>query len=115
MLYYTHNRNSESAFHTALAPARILANHEIFLHKHMAKNMATLNEPRKKRARLGYRYSMELNFASEDAKVSFMTRMESAKARLAPRGSPPLDNRDEATHPTNQPAGSGGQLQSHDQ
>ena len=28
--------------------------------------MATLNEPRKKRARVGCRYSMELNFASED-------------------------------------------------
>ena len=83
--------------------------------------MATLNEPRKKRARLGYRYSMELNFASEDAKVSFMSRMETAKARLAPRGSPPLDNREllcslldmaEATPPSNQPAGSRDQLQS---
>ena len=82
--------------------------------------MATLNEPRKKRARLGCRYSMELKFASEDAKVSFLSRIESAKARLAPRGSPLLDNREllsslldmaEAT-PSNQPAGSGDQLQS---
>ena len=104
----------------ALAPARTLANHEISFTKTHGKNMATLNEPRKKRAKLGYRYSMELNFASEDAKVSFMSRMESAKARFAPRGSPSLDNRDllsslrdmaEAT-PSNQPTGSGDQLQS---
>ena len=58
---------------------------------------------------------MELKFASEDAKVSFLSRIESAKARLALRGSQPLDNREllsslldmaEAT-PSNQPAGSG--------
>ena len=55
--------------------------------------MATLNEPRKKRARLGFRYSMELSFASEDAKLSFMSRVENAKARHAPRGSLPLDSR----------------------
>ena len=28
------------------------------------------------------RYSMELNFASEDAKLSFMSRVETTKARL---------------------------------
>ena len=81
--------------------------------------MAT--KPRRKRATLGYRYSMELNFASEDAKASFMSRMESAKARLAPRGSSPLDNLEllcslldmaEATPSSNQSAGSGDQLQS---
>ena len=53
--------------------------------------MATLNEQRKKRARLGFRYTMELNFTSEDSKKS---RVESAKQRLAPRGSPPLDSRE---------------------
>ena len=83
--------------------------------------MATLNEPRKKRARLGFRYSMKLNFATVDAKLSFMSRVENAKARLAPRGSPPLDSREllsslldmsEATPPTNQPASTGDQLQS---
>ena len=81
-------------------------------------NMATLNEPRKKRARLGFRYLMELNFASEDAKLSFMSRVENAKARLAPSSSSPLDSREllsslldmaEATH---QPGSTGGQLQS---
>ena len=55
---------------------------------------AALNEPRKKRARPGFRYSMELNFASEDAKRSFLLRVENAKQRLAPRGSPPQDNRE---------------------
>ena len=53
--------------------------------------MATLNEQRKKRARLGFRY---MNFASEDSKKSFLSRVESAKQRLAPRGSPPLDSRE---------------------
>ena len=56
--------------------------------------MATLNEQRKKRARLGFRYTMELNFASEDSKKSFLSRVESAKLRLAPRGSSPLDSRE---------------------
>ena len=56
--------------------------------------MATLNEQRKKRARLGFRYTMELNFASEDSKKSFLSRVESAKQKLAPRGSPPLDSRE---------------------
>ena len=54
--------------------------------------MATLNEQRKKRARLGFRYTMELNFASEDSKKAFLSRVESAKPRRAPRGSPPLDS-----------------------
>ena len=84
--------------------------------------MATLNqEPRKKRARLGFRYSMELNFATEDARRSFLLRTENAKQRLAPRGSPPLDSREllsslldkaEATPPNNQPSTTGSQLQS---
>ena len=56
--------------------------------------MASLNEQRKKRARLGFRYTMELNFASEDSKKSFLSRVESAKLRLAPRGSPLLDSRE---------------------
>ena len=39
----------------------------------------------KKSARLGFRYSMELNFAGEDDKLSFMSRVETTKVRLAPR------------------------------
>ena len=56
--------------------------------------MATLNEQRNKRVRLGFHYTMELNFASEDSKKSFLSRVESAKQRLAPRGSPLLDSRE---------------------
>ena len=37
--------------------------------------MATDSEPRKKRARHGFRYQMELYFASEDAKQAFLSRM----------------------------------------
>lgn len=37
---------------------------------------------------------MELYFASEDAKQAFLSRMGDAKRLLAPRGSPPLDNRE---------------------
>ena len=37
---------------------------------------------------------MELNFASEDAKQAFLSRMGDAKRLLAPRGSPPLDSRE---------------------
>ena len=48
--------------------------------------MATLNEQRKKRARLGFRYTMELNFASEDSKKAFLSRVESAKLRLTAAG-----------------------------
>ena len=55
--------------------------------------MASLNDQRKKRARLGFSYTMELNFASEDSKKAFLSRVESTKPRLAPRGSPPLDSR----------------------
>ena len=83
--------------------------------------MVTLNEPRKKRAQVGFRYSMELNFTSEDAKQSFLSRMENAKQRFAPRSSPPLGSREllsylldmaETTPPTNQPGTTGSQLQS---
>ena len=56
--------------------------------------MATLNEQRKKRARLGFCYTMELNFTSEDSKKSFLSRVESTKQRLTPRGSLPLDSRE---------------------
>ena len=56
--------------------------------------MATLNEQRKKCARLGFCYMMELNFTSEDSKKSFLSRVESAKQRLAPKRSPPLDSRE---------------------
>ena len=58
----------------------------------MTKNICS--ESRKKRARTGFRYQMELNFDSEDAKQAFLTRIESAKCRLAPRGSRPLDSRE---------------------
>ena len=54
--------------------------------------MAILNEQRKKRVRLGFHYTMELNFASEDSKKVFLSRVESAKPRLTPRGSLPLDS-----------------------
>ena len=37
---------------------------------------------------------MELNFANDDAKLGFLSRMERAKRQLASRGSPPLDNRE---------------------
>ena len=40
--------------------------------------------------RVGFHYSMELNFTSEDAKQSFWLRTENTKWRLTPRGSPPL-------------------------
>ena len=56
--------------------------------------MATDSEPRKKRARQGFRYQMELYFTSEDHKEAFLSRMKDAKRLLAPRGYPPLDNRE---------------------
>ena len=37
---------------------------------------------------------MELNFANDDAKLGFLSRMERAKRQLASRGLPPLDNRE---------------------
>ena len=51
--------------------------------------MANDSEPRKKRARHGFRYQMELYFASEDAKQAFLSRMEDAERQVAP---PRLDN-----------------------
>ena len=57
----------------------------------MAKKMATCSEPKKNRARTGCRYQMELKFDSKDAKQAFLTRIESAKCRLTPRGLQPLD------------------------
>ena len=56
---------------------------DTFLKAPVRKKMATLNEQRKKRATLGFRYTMELNFAGEDSKKS---RVESAKPRLAATG-----------------------------
>ena len=44
--------------------------------------MATYCELRKKRARRGFRYQMELNFTSEDDKQTFLSRMVRAKERL---------------------------------
>ena len=87
--------------------------------------MATDSEPKKKRARHGFRYQMELYFASEDAKQAFLSRIGDAKRLLATRGSPPLDNRElicslldkvEAAPPTSRPeslaGGNGAQSQS---
>ena len=54
--------------------------------------MAACSGPPKKRSRKGVRYQIELNFANDDAKLGFLSRMESAKRQLASRGSPPLDN-----------------------
>ena len=76
--------NKESARHAR----------DTFLKAPVRKKMATLNEQRKKRARLGFRYAMELNFAGEESKKVFLSRVESAKPRLAPRGSPLLDSRE---------------------
>ena len=44
-------------------------------------------QPRKKRARRGVRYQMELNFDTEEAKQALLSRMDSAKRYLAPRAS----------------------------
>ena len=49
-------------------------------------------QPRKKRARRGVRYQMELNFDTEDAKQALQSRIDSAKRYLAPKGSSPLDS-----------------------
>ena len=49
-------------------------------------------QPRKKRARRGVRYQMELNFDTEDAKQALLSRIDSAKRYLAPKGSSPLDS-----------------------
>ena len=43
--------------------------------------------PRKKRARRGVRYQMELNFDTEEAKQALLSRMDHAKRYLAPRAS----------------------------
>ena len=51
--------------------------------------------PKKKRARHGFRYQMELNFDTEDVKA-FVARIDRAKRSLAAtaRGSLPLDSRE---------------------
>ncbi|XP_064382205.1 uncharacterized protein LOC135331087 [Halichondria panicea] len=52
--------------------------------------------PKKKRARHGFRYQMELNFDTEDVKQAFVARIDRAKRSLAAtaRGSLPLDSRE---------------------
>ena len=52
--------------------------------------------PKKKRARHGFRYQMELNLDTEDAKQAFVARIDRAKRSLAAtaRGSLPLDSRE---------------------
>ena len=56
--------------------------------------MAACSGPPKKCSRKGIRYQMELNFANDDAKLGFLSRMESTKRQLASRESLPLDNRE---------------------
>ena len=41
--------------------------------------LSNLNKQRKKHARVGFHYSIELNFTNEDAKQLFLLRMEDAK------------------------------------
>ena len=43
-------------------------------------------QSRKKHARRGVRYQMELNFDTEDAKQALLSRIDSAKRYLAPKG-----------------------------
>ena len=43
-----------------------------------------LYKQKEKRTRLRFSYTMELNFTSEDTKKLFLSRVESAKQRLAP-------------------------------
>ena len=52
--------------------------------------------PKKKRARHGFRYQMELNFDTEDVKQAFVARIDRAERSLAAtaRGSLPLDIRE---------------------
>lgn len=46
--------------------------------------MAAVNvQPRKKRARRGVRYQMELSFDAEDAKQAFLSKLDNAKRYLA--------------------------------
>ncbi len=52
------------------------------------------SQPKKKRARHGFRYQMELNFDNQDAKQAFVARIDRAKRSLAARGSLPLDSRE---------------------
>ncbi len=47
---------------------------------------------KKKRARHGFPYQMELNFYIEDSKQSFVARTDRTKRSLAARGSLPLYN-----------------------
>lgn len=54
--------------------------------------MAAISEPQKKCARNGFRYKLEFSFASQDAKKSFLSRMEKARRFLASQGPPLLDN-----------------------
>ena len=50
------------------------------------KNDSSL-QPRKKRARRGVRYQMELNFDTEEAKHALLSRIDSATRYLAPKAS----------------------------
>ena len=89
-----------------------LISRDVFVKPHKINNsnfiiMVVVSEPRKKRARKGFRYQLEFNFASEDAKEGFLSKMEKARRFLASRGPQPLDNRlldivEETTPPTSQ-------------
>ena len=55
-------------------------------------NRDIMNDPKKKRCRLGPRYQMEINFADEDQKKVFLSRLDSARGLLSSCGSRGVDN-----------------------
>ena len=86
---YVRERSQLSPLHSAGVP-NITVLHTARQCNSNFQKMATDSEPRKKRARHGFRYQMELYSASEDAKQAFLSRMGDAKRLLASRGSLPL-------------------------
>ena len=59
--------------------------------------MATFGEicpPKKKHARHGVRYQMELNFSNEADKKNFLRQLELVKSVMSLKESRPLDNRE---------------------
>lgn len=81
---FSHCLSVTGITNTVYAQQRSCSASEIILKHHSIKYIIVLNGERT----LGM-YHMELKFNSEDA---FLTGIESAKRRLAPRGSQPLDN-----------------------
>ena len=51
-------------------------------------------EPKARRPRRGARYQMELKFPTDDAKTSFLQRLNAAQCFLTPQGAPQLDERE---------------------